>query len=119
MIVLATAMAIPIAYLLIGWRIAVKDMPRAWEATWQEHPDKPDDSDWYRRLQAKYRQRDVRENTWTLILWWLYVTPYRRLQGAVDRAAAAQDPREAARRIAEQADYIHKLEAELGIKNTP
>lgn len=94
-------------YLAVGWYLAKKDMPNAW-----------------RRARGRWTvpslvRGSVKEQTVYMTLFWPVLGPTRLLASHLDSAISNRDPAELQRQLKERAQYIAKLERELGIgRNT-
>lgn len=113
MIAAAITIAAVAAYLLLGWHLAVRDLPRLWQAARAAHGD-PDDRV-TGGLSQKHALAEVKACTVLMVLFWPARIPAVSLNSRLASMATDHDPREAERKVAEQADYIRRLERELDI----
>jgi hypothetical protein len=103
-LVLAAVLAVAAAYLFAGWRIAMSQLPRAWETARQT---------WYAEDNIR---SSVREQTWCMAFFWPLIMPSRVLSRRMDARIDRGDPVALARKVADRDRRIAQLERELGIK---
>lgn len=104
---LILAIIIPIvavsAYLLLGWRLALRALPRAWEKARRAwHYD-------------DFALGSVKAQTLTMVLAWPVLLPVRAISDTMDRVVDEADPKVLARKLREREARIRELERELGI----
>jgi hypothetical protein len=95
------------AYLVAGWRIAIRNLPRAWAAArrfW-----KMDDS----------IRGSVKAQTVVMILFWPVYLPALAIGRRLDSAVDAGDPQALREKLAERDARIAQLERELGLPPVP
>jgi hypothetical protein len=103
-IIAACVVAYLVAYFWVGWALARRDLPNAWQRARKE----------YAGLEYSTRS-SVMEQTVAMALFWPLAIPIRRAHGFVTNAVEQGDPKVQAAKIAEQQAYIRQLERELGI----
>lgn len=84
------------AYLLIGWRVAVRDIPNAWTRARRS---------WY----GTTARQSVQAQTFALILFWPVLGPVRWMEHTIDE----NDPKAVQERLTAQERRTAELEAEL------
>jgi hypothetical protein len=104
LVVLLIALSGAAVYLVAGWRIAVRNLPRAWEHARSEWGGGFDS-----QMQRDLIRSSVRGQVVAMILFWPVILTYLALSARLDRAVDAGDPVRLKARIAE-------LERELGIR---
>lgn len=104
MIAAIIALAAVIAYLLTGWRLAVRDIPQAWVRARR---------DW---LEETNQRGSVKIQTAGMFLFWPALTVARMMSDRLGRVVDAGDPKRLAAQIAERDRRIAELESELGIR---
>lgn len=94
-----------VAYFTIGWVLAKRDLPHAWE-----------------RARDTYCMDDtvrssVKEQTVCLTLFWPVLIPARKISRRLTVVVTYGDPAELKRQLEEREQHIARLERELGINN--
>jgi hypothetical protein len=92
-------------YFAIGWRLAIRDMPRLWAEQRSEHPI----------LNDRFHKSEVKERAVFMVLFWPIRVPLLAANRALTGLVDAHDPREQEKRVRDQALRIRELEHELGI----
>ena len=91
------------AYLIAGWRIAIRQLPRAWASAREAWSY--DDT----------QLGSVKGQTLGMFLFWPVYLTVRRISDRLGDVAGKGDPVALARKVAERDERIAQLERELGI----
>lgn len=97
-------LAFAAAYLVIGWTLAMRDMPNAWSRARRE---------W--AIEEHVRD-SVRAQTLLLVFGWPVLFPLGEFLSRLDSAMTERDPRVLKRRLDERDRRIAELERELEIR---
>jgi hypothetical protein len=90
------------AYLFVGWRIAMNQLPAAWTRARKE---------WHAE---DMRRGSVRGQTTAVLFFWPLVLTARAIRGHLDQVIDARDPVALAAKITERDRRIAQLERDLG-----
>ena len=94
-------------YLVVGWQIAVHEIPVAWTRAREE---------WY---SEDLQRESVCWQTIRVFFLWPVIFTVRRIRRRFDQAIDAGDPVALAAKVAERDQRIAQLERDLGIKDRP
>lgn len=97
--------AYTITYATIGVWLARRDLPRAWAHAREEWGDT-----------GRYVLDSVKTQAACTFLFWPLLVPARAASRALGTAVTNADPAEQEKKLKEQAQYIRKLERDLGIE---
>src|SRR6266496_4320474 len=103
MITLIITLASIIAYLTIGYRAALRNLPRAWAEARKQW------GSWNAEASVKGR-------TICMFLFWLFYIPGRAIGDQFNRVIRDADPQVAATKIKDHQERIRELERELGMR---
>jgi hypothetical protein len=102
--IFAASIAYLCAYLTVGWKLAMRDIPNA-----------------RRRAEAAWHHSDivrtsVKEQTVCMVLFWPLLLPWRRMNTKFGHVIDNHDPSAINEQIRERDQRIAELERELGLK---
>jgi hypothetical protein len=110
-------------YLVIGWQIAMHELPALWEEARRTeidaYPNLLAACPWRAPGMLAAARSQVRDRTMGLIFFWPVIFAARAVQGRFDQAIDAGDSVGLAAKVAERDQRIAQLEHDLGIKDRP
>lgn len=104
LVVVAIVLGCIAAYLLAGWRIAMKHLPQSRAQAIQAWSSEQN------------RRESVRARTACILFFWPFIMTVRAACGRLDEAIDSRDPVALAAKVAEKDRYIAQLEREAGIR---